>query len=451
MQLGYERRWWPTVLVKELIDNALDACETAEVSPKITVTVKPDSVIVEDNGPGLPEHVIERSLDYSVRVSDKHHYISPTRGQLGNALKCVWAAPFVADGEVGRIVIAAGDRVHVIRVSLNRIAQEPRIRHRVRHVRFVKTGTKVKIRWPEIASLLDAGQPVFYDRPSVYDLIRAFATANPHAEFILEDRETITVKPTNLTWRKWTPTDPTSPHWYNEDRLTGLVAANLAEDRRTGNRKTLRAFISEFSGLSGAVKQKRVASALGSTSHLDDLVDMADEIDAGKIHTLLQAMRSESRPIKPRALGAVGEAHLRHWLVEHCNAEPGTITYKKAEGMVDGLPFIVEAAFGIYAEEYLHLEAQRFLAFNWSPTLKPVSSIVELLGENRVDSFDPVVVWVHVICPRLDFTDRGKTTPAFPDEIRGALKKVIMSIAKRWKRIKRNADREDRAPTRKGP
>ncbi len=31
MRLGYERRWWPTVLVKELIDNALDACETAGV------------------------------------------------------------------------------------------------------------------------------------------------------------------------------------------------------------------------------------------------------------------------------------------------------------------------------------------------------------------------------------------------------------------------------------
>ncbi len=148
MQLGYERRWWPAVLVKELIDNSLDACETAEVSPRITVTVSPNSVIVEDNGPGLSEHIIERSLDYSVRVSDKHHYISPTRGQLGNALKCVWAAPFVADGEVGRIVIAAGDRVHLIQVSLDRIAQEPRIRHRVRHVRFVKLGQKSKFTGP---------------------------------------------------------------------------------------------------------------------------------------------------------------------------------------------------------------------------------------------------------------------------------------------------------------
>ena len=41
------------------------------------------------------ETTLERSLDYLVRVSDKAHYVSPSRGQLGNALKCVWAAPYV--------------------------------------------------------------------------------------------------------------------------------------------------------------------------------------------------------------------------------------------------------------------------------------------------------------------------------------------------------------------
>ena len=86
MQIGHPRRLWPLALVKELIDNALDACETADIAPEITVTIEPGAITVQDNGPGLPVATLERSLDYLVRVSDKTHYASPTRGQLGNAV-----------------------------------------------------------------------------------------------------------------------------------------------------------------------------------------------------------------------------------------------------------------------------------------------------------------------------------------------------------------------------
>src|SRR5262245_10173729 len=107
MQIGHPRCLWPLALVKELIDNALDACEKQGTLPIIRLLAEPDAVTVEDNGPGLPPEVIEKSLDYSVRVSDKSYYVSPSRGQLGNALKCVWAAPFVADGNSGRVKVTA--------------------------------------------------------------------------------------------------------------------------------------------------------------------------------------------------------------------------------------------------------------------------------------------------------------------------------------------------------
>jgi DNA topoisomerase VI subunit B len=101
LQIGFSPPEWPIALLKELIDNALDACETAGMLPAIEVTLAPDALSVQDNGPGLPVSTVERSLDYLVRVSDKAHYVSPSRGQLGNALKCMWAAPYVARGEQG--------------------------------------------------------------------------------------------------------------------------------------------------------------------------------------------------------------------------------------------------------------------------------------------------------------------------------------------------------------
>lgn len=33
-QIGYPQNLWPLVLLKELIDNALDACESADIPPK---------------------------------------------------------------------------------------------------------------------------------------------------------------------------------------------------------------------------------------------------------------------------------------------------------------------------------------------------------------------------------------------------------------------------------
>jgi hypothetical protein len=38
-QCGHSQSQWPILLLKELLDNALDACESALIQPKITVSV----------------------------------------------------------------------------------------------------------------------------------------------------------------------------------------------------------------------------------------------------------------------------------------------------------------------------------------------------------------------------------------------------------------------------
>ena len=70
MQLGHGRAMWPVAILKELIDNALDACETANIPPKVKVVITRGTMSVQDNGPGLPEKTLDRSLDYLVRVSE---------------------------------------------------------------------------------------------------------------------------------------------------------------------------------------------------------------------------------------------------------------------------------------------------------------------------------------------------------------------------------------------
>ena len=116
-QIGHGKGVWPLAILKELIDNSLDASETKGVAPKIKVVVEKNSFSVQDNGPGIEEEIITKSLDYTKRVSDKVHYISPTRGQLGNALKTVWAVPFVMNGKHGKVEVWIKGKHLVINVS----------------------------------------------------------------------------------------------------------------------------------------------------------------------------------------------------------------------------------------------------------------------------------------------------------------------------------------------
>ena len=64
-QTGHAVAEWPLVIVKELFDNALDACEEAGVAPEITVRVDDAGISIADNGPGLPARTIKSILDFS--------------------------------------------------------------------------------------------------------------------------------------------------------------------------------------------------------------------------------------------------------------------------------------------------------------------------------------------------------------------------------------------------
>ncbi len=446
MQIGLPKPGWAIALLKELIDNALDACERADVPPDIDVRIEDDVVSVRDNGPGLPADTLRGSLDYSIRVSDKSHYVSPTRGQLGNALKCLWAAPYVINGDRGVVEVHVNGRAYVVTVELDRIAQRPdgRIDETDSEV---KNGTLIKFGWPEIASYLD-GYEYGYFYFDAKNLLNSYAASNPHATFRFSDNDGDRTWDTDAgDFKRWAPDEPTSPHWYDLGRFVSLVSAYLAKERDGGQVRSVRDFVGEFRGLSGSAKRKAVTDAANLTGRmLGDLVT-GGEVDKAKASALLWAMKSESRAVNPAQLGALGEAHFQRFLLEeHLVDDPDVIEYRKVEGEVGGLPFILEVAFGMYGDEYRDdYDKSEIVALNWTPALvSPFEDLPRLLGAARVDEHDPVVVVVHLACPRLTFTDRGKSRLALPDEIGDALEKCITLVTKKWTKLKRQADKNNR-------
>ena len=187
-QIGHQPSMWPQVVVKELVDNALDAAEQAETAPQIEVTVTESMIEVRDNGPGIPGDVIEDILDFTVRVSSREAYVGPTRGAQGNALKTIMVMPFVLDGNAGMVEIESLGVHHKILFAIDRIAQEPKAEI-VREPSLVKNGTIVRLHWPDSASsiLADALQPI-------RDLLYRFAAFNPHLHLtsrVGEDDESV--------------------------------------------------------------------------------------------------------------------------------------------------------------------------------------------------------------------------------------------------------------------
>jgi DNA topoisomerase VI subunit B len=410
MQIGAARESWPVAILKELIDNALDAVESSGAAPEINVRVTGEGFSVRDNGPGIPASTIERSLDYMVRVSDKLGYVTPTRGRLGNALKVVWAAPFVSTGEGHVTVTSMGER-HEIRVGVDPLEQRPKIDHAITNG-LPPGGTEILVRWPVSAcSNEDAEGSDSYKTDELREgnailMVEAFAAFNPHASFTLNGEKITSTAP---DWRKWRADDRLVPHWYTSETFRELVANYIASERYGADPITVRAFVATFRGLTSTAKQKAVTEGL-KREYLHDLA-AGGELDSGAIDTLLVRMKDAARAPKPAALGVIGRDHLAAWMVKHGEVEPASVQYRKITGMEGELPHVVEIAFGVSKDD--DAERRIVTGLNWSPTLDvPVPEIREILQEMRVDRTDPVVVLIHMARPAWNYTGRGKEAVA---------------------------------------
>jgi hypothetical protein len=420
LQCGYGSLDWPLVAVKELVDNALDACEEQGVAPEIELTIDESSITVADNGAGIPPDVVDQLLDFSIRVSSREAYVAPDRGAQGNALKTIIAMPFVLDGEEGRVDIVGGGVESKIAFSVDRIAQRPA----ADISRSDKTGSLVRIYWPPISSSGDHEQHPFLqeDEENVAQIRRLaddFTLLNPHLTLTLDCFGKVSrIEATDLEWRKWTPSSPTSPHWYEPEHLERLIGAYVTHDRQNDSERTVREFVSEFKGLTSTIKQRAVlAETELSRAPLSALLNAnGRDFDHERAARVLEVMKVEAKPVSPKALGTIGRTHLAARFAE-LGIREGSYEYKKVARLgEDDLPQVTEVAFAALEDE----EARRRLVtgVNWSAAwVNPFRqlggygrSLDTMMSERRFEVGRPIALLVHVAHPRVQYSDRGKST-----------------------------------------
>ena len=119
-QTGQPAEAFGHVVVKELLDNALDAAETAGRAPVVDIDTRTDDgimfVTVSDNGAGIAPATVTDLCDFNMLVSDKARYRGPARGAQGNALKTLLGIPFALDVDAPVVIESRGVR-HELRVT----------------------------------------------------------------------------------------------------------------------------------------------------------------------------------------------------------------------------------------------------------------------------------------------------------------------------------------------
>ncbi len=429
-QTGHDVSEWPRVALKELIDNALDACEEAGIAPEIEVAVDGDRIIIADNGPGLPAGTIKSVLDYTVRVSSREAYCSPTRGSQGNALKTILPMGYVldearGDDACGVTVIEAHGLAHYIKFSVDHIRQEPKIGHTTKPSPAVR-GTRITVTLPTPPEFPTG--IIAYCKEKFLELAAAYTWFNPHLSLRLtwNGEVKIDVKASNPRWRKWLPSWPTSAHWYDKSHFRRYMAAHIAHRESI----TVREFISEFDGMTSTAKQKAVLLETGA-SHvgLHDYFGR-HKANGDNIAKLLASLQRHSKPVKAAQLGIIGKAHL-YRMMEAAGGDPQTFKYVQRLGESAGVPRVVEFAFGIHRDGLAAADrapGRKVLAgVNWSPGInnpfrqlgRSGESLDAILAEARANTSQPVIAVLHLACPRVAYTDRGKSAIVVDGDARG--------------------------------
>jgi hypothetical protein len=442
-QTGHSVYDWPLVVLKELMDNALDACEEAEIAPVISIAVKPGSITIQDNASGIETETIKSILDYTVRVSSREAYVSPTRGAQGNALKTILAMGYVLDREredinneaAGVTIIETRGTRHCIEFRVDHVNNQPRITHTAAPSR-INAGTRITVKWPRETArwaqrpgehpglqLLEESEQKFKQ------LAESYVWFNPHLTLrgTWHGQQFVKVAATNPNWEKWRPRNPTSPHWYDETRLQRYLAAHVSRDRDLGRHRTVREFIAEFRGLSGTAVQRKVLEDVGCSHQSLAQFFGVDQVNRRGIARLLAAMRKHSKPVAPHHLGVIGAEHFRErFLAAGGNAE--TFKYDQRKGMTgEGIPYVVEVVFGLH-ESGLTQDAdvarKIVTGANWSVGINNPFRAFGSTGEGlestlakvRANASQPVICALHLACAYIQYADRGKSSIILTDK-----------------------------------
>ncbi len=431
--LGYDNKVKALLtIVREAVDNSLDATEEARIIPDIKVSVKPVKdmkdrykISVEDNGPGIVKENIGRVFG-KLLFGSKFHRLRQSRGQQGIGISGAVLYAQLTSGKPAKIISSTGDgKTHHIDLMIDTYKNEPEI---------LKDEIKEGKNWHGVEVELEVEGKYVEHQQSVPEYLKQTAISNPYAE-IIYDGPDIKIKFERSV--KTLPEAPKSikPHPH------GVEIGILRRMLKNTEARTLTGFLTtDFSrvGQSSAKEIIRVAK-------FDEDVSPKN-IDGPQVEKLFQAIQ-QVQLIKPPldCLSPLREKLIEEGLKKQLKPEY-VVSITRPPDVYRGNPFEIEIGLAYGGELPADSVATLYRFANRVPLMyqagdcalaKAVSEIEwRRYGLEQASSASlptgPIAIFVHIVSVWVPFTSESKEAIASYPEI---IKEVKLALQEAGRKL----------------
>ncbi|RLF81619.1 DNA topoisomerase VI subunit B [Thermococci archaeon] len=460
-----------TTLIHEAVTNSLDACEEAGILPYVRVEIEElgtehYKIIVEDNGPGIPEKFIAHVFGKMLAGTKAHRNIQ-SRGQQGIGISGAVMFAQITSGKATRVITSTGgDEIIEAWVGIDVEKNEGKIFKKIKHPNPTGwRGTRIEMEVKEIRYIRSKQGPYWY--------LKLTAIANPHAHIELIEPDGKLIVFPRSSEEVPEPPEEMKPH------PKGVMTDDVYRMARRTTRTTVRTFlIGEFSRISEKkidelvkyITALRLIKEEEEQNVREQLLKRLTEGEVDRIiasfgrrgKKILREVRKimEKSPDKltwheaediveafkymtflappTHGLRPIGEENIEKGLLGILKPEFVTAVTRPPKVYRGGIPFQVEVGLAFGGELSSGFDLLRYA--NRVPLLFDAGScVITSAARNidwkryRVDDLErtPLVLLVNVISVHVPYTSTGKQSVASEEEIYEEIRLAVMEVARR--------------------
>ncbi|MFP3169780.1 MAG: DNA topoisomerase VI subunit B [Sulfolobaceae archaeon] len=430
--------------IRELVENALDATDVHGILPSIKILidlVNPDKQVykvnVEDNGIGIPPHVVPNAFG-RVLYSSKY-VLRQTRGMYGLGVKAAVLYSQMYQDKPVEVYTSplSSKRIYYFKLKIDVTKNEP--------VVLEKYSVSNDKGWHGTSVTLYLVADWQRARSRVYEYIKKTYVVAPYAEITFRDPDGNVVYYQRLTEKLPKPPEEVKPHPYGVDiELIKYLITKLNKPL------PVRDFlINEFQSI-GDVTADKILELVNINKN-KKVTDLTDE----EISRLVEVMKKfeDFRPPSAEALSVIGSDIIELSLKKIFNPEFVAAITRKPKAY-QGHPFIVEAGIAYGGAIPPSPEPVVLRYANKIPLIydeksdviwKVVSEEMDWKRYGIEEEQPPLVVMVHLCSTKVPYKSAGKESIADVEEIEKEIKLALMDVARQLKAYISEKKKEEEA------
>lgn len=416
--LGYENTTKAMLtVVKELVDNSVDACEEAGILPNIEVSVKQSAeerfiIRVEDNGPGIVEDKLPLAFG-KLLYGSKFHRLRQSRGTQGIGVSGAILYSQLTSGKPVKITSSIGKKtINVIDLMIDVTKNEPNM--------ISSKKEKNPEGWHGIIVEMEIEGRYIEKGQSIPEYLKETAIMNPYTKIVFSGPNGKVTFPRAVHKLPKKPKE-IKPHPYGVE--LGILRRMIKDTRA----KNVLGFLKlEFSrvGKTSALQMCKLAKINPKRK-----AQSLDHNESSRLYRAMQTVKLVSPPTN--CLSQLEEETIVKGLAKEIKAEH-FVAITRLPSVYKGRPFAVECGLAYGGELNPNSQAELLRFANKVPLMYhqgdcAISEAVKEVDWRRYGlqqssgSFPsgPLVILVHFASVWVPFTSEGKQAIAsYPDIIK---------------------------------